>query len=170
MVGIIIPQHSPDGMQTHHFHQNFRLGTCEEFGCEWFRDGREGEDGGLPFSHPQGVRCGDYSRCKPCTNGPRGPLCGACGPCKAGTANCPCPSRLARSMRNPAVRGHLVPELAIDGLRDVDLRHALGRQRLPAPVRELGSWAQRAPIRDTEWLDRLHEGTYTLDHIRTRGI
>lgn len=37
---------------------------CEAFGCEWYRDGHEGEaGGGKRFAHPQGVECGDFARC-----------------------------------------------------------------------------------------------------------
>lgn len=72
-----------------------RLGTCEEFGCEWFLHGREGIDDGKPFRHPAGVECGDHARCP--------------------DPNCPCPSRLRWELRNnrpTGRRGHLVPDTA----------------------------------------------------------
>lgn len=61
------------GMQTTRINQPMRIGTCQEANCEWFLVGAEGMDEGMPFSHPAGVRCGDFQRCT--------------------HPNCPCPQR-----------------------------------------------------------------------------
>ena len=177
MPNVVIPNRPIAGMESMGFKNPMRIGTCEEFGCEWFLYGRTGQDEGRPFAHPAGVRCGDYTRCQPCTNPPRkGALCGACEPCKAGTANCPCPSRLARSMANPTIRGHLVP----DDNRDVTFHYSPGviarqpigfngapnphaaPQLLPDPrfVRQVGV---------SEFVDRLHEGVDAYAHIAKHG-
>jgi len=37
--------------------------SCEQLGCSWFAFGKDGEDEGAPFKHPQGVECGDAERC-----------------------------------------------------------------------------------------------------------
>lgn len=70
-----------------------KLASCEEAGCRWFFEGREGEDEGAPFSHPAGAHCGDHGECT--------------------HPNCPCPQNLTWEMRNgvlTGVRGHLIPD------------------------------------------------------------
>lgn len=77
------------------------LASCEEFGCEWYLFGREGESEGKPFKHPQGVECGDFDRCP--------------------DPNCPCPDRVllwpnqdehGRRVRQGHVMPSRDPELA----------------------------------------------------------
>jgi hypothetical protein len=151
MPDIYLPSRPLPGMQAASVHQKFRLATCAEFECEWFLQGREGEDGGKPFTHPQGVACGDFSRCKPCATSRRS-QCGACEPCRLGTANCPCLGRLARSEQNPNVRGHLVPDERI------------------IPVTAIAKAEGRRLVTPDEWLYRLHEGVDSLIQIREHGL
>lgn len=154
MPGLVIPQR---GMQSVSLKVATRIGSCVDFGCEWYRDGREGLDEGLPFRHPAGVPCGDHAGCRPCTNR-GGLLCGRCEPCKSGTANCPCPQRLAWEIdqfgRKTGRRGHLMQNL--DSRKPVTYRHAT----------ELG----RREVVEDEWVTRLHEGTETYARLVTRGL
>ena len=153
MATIHIPNRPLPGMQQAGFHQKFRVGTCDEADCEWFLNGRNGQDDGAPFVHPAGVQCGDTSRCQPCRSPrPSGALCGSCDPCKSGTANCPCPSRVMARSATTGRRGHLVPDFQIVPV----LTHAdLGGVRT---------------VDTSEWVDRLHEGTDMVHRIRTRGL
>lgn len=126
--------------------QPMRKVACSEFGCEWFMFGQEGEDGGFAFTHPQGVACGDFSRCRPCAspivlNG-RKRLCGACQPCRIGTSNCPC-----------AQRTHFMPIT----------------EQLPTRLSMVTEQGGRL-LGESEWKDRVSEGLYAQDFIRTRGI
>jgi len=150
---IHIPNRPLPGMQNAGFHQRFRVGTCEEADCEWFEFGRDGMDDGAPFTHPAGVRCGDTARCSPCaTPRPSGRLCGNCAPCKAGTANCPCPQRV-NARDSQGRRGHLVPDTSI----------------LPVLSFTTDRQATRVVTPD-EFMTRLHEGADSLHHILTRGL
>lgn len=164
---IVIPNGNVPGMQTSSVHQRMRLGTCEEHECEWFYKGKTGVDDGQPFVHPAGVRCGDTKGCPPCQSPrPSGRLCGTCPPCRAGTANCPCPGRLARSLRDPNRRGHLVPDFANP--------QYLTFKR--APTIHVGGRVLRADMRNataisqSEFIDRVAEGSDTYNHIKTRGL
>lgn len=177
MPEIIIPNRPIAGMENVGIHNPMRIGTCEEFGCEWFLYGRTGQDEGRPFAHPAGVRCGDFSRCQPCKSPPRkGALCGTCEPCKSGTANCPCPGRLARSLTNPNIRGHLVPddsqELKFHHSPGVIARRPIGFNGLPnqhaAPQLHPDPTRLRT-IGVSEFVDRLHEGVGTYEHILKHG-
>ncbi len=150
---IHIPNRPLPGMQQAGFHQKFRVGTCEEADCEWFLNGKVGFDQGEPFVHPAGVECADTKRCKPCVSPrPSGALCGHCEPCKAGTANCPCPSRVMARSATTGRRGHLVPDFQI------------------VPVLSLADVTGARPVVVDEWLTRLHEGTDAIQFIRTRGL
>ena len=164
---IVIPNGPVPGMQTTGIRQRMRLGTCEEYECEWFFQGRTGVDDGQPFNHPVGVRCGDTKGCLPCQSPrPSGRLCGMCAPCKAGTANCPCPGRLAHSLRDPSRRGHLVP--------DFGSPQHLTFQRAPTvhvgKYRLRGDLHQAVEISQSEFIDRVAEGSDAYNHIRTRGL
>jgi len=154
---IYLPTAPLPGMQAAGFHQKFRVGTCEEFECEWFLYGHDGFDHlppcdrhskretcaecdhEAPFHHPQGVRCGDFQRCT--------------------DPNCPCPSRvMVRDSRGN--RGHLVPDFQVTPVLSISER---------SDPRFAQSVASRA-VDSSEWLDRLHEGTDMIQRIRTRGL
>lgn len=153
MPTIHIPNRPLPGMQAAGFHQKFRVGTCDEADCEWFLNGKVGIDSGEPFVHPAGVECNDTSRCKPCVSPrPSGRLCGNCEPCKSGTANCPCPSRVMARSATTGRRGHLVPDFQI------------------VPVLTVADMFGAREVVPDEFLTRLHEGTDAINHIRTRGL
>lgn len=159
---IHIPNRPLPGMQAAGFHQKFRVGTCEEADCEWFLNGRTGMDANAPFVHPAGVQCGDTSRCQPCRS-PRqsGALCGNCEPCKSGTANCPCPSRVMARSTATGRRGHLVPDFQITPV----LSHSNAVTRRD----DVTEWDTR-PVGVSEWVDRLHTGTDMIHRINTNGL
>jgi len=72
------------------------LVTCEQYGCSWFLLGHEGEDEGAPFSHPQGVECGDFAACT--------------------HPNCPCPGRVYRWQTDGGMaHAHVAPCRFCDG-------------------------------------------------------
>ena len=134
------------GMQSMRIHIPQRLASCEEYGCEWFLEGRSGVDAGFPFTHPQGVECGDFRGCLPCEspimqNG-RKRLCGVCHPCRVGTANCPCAGRLPHRVpaeQHPLIHGYATSQ---------------GRRQ----------------VEPQEWKDRYAEGLEARNHILTRGL
>ncbi len=128
--------------QIHGAQQQFRPATCLEVGCSWLEFGQIGSDAGAPFQHPQGVECGDFRGCLPCTSPNRKNLCGKCEPCKSGTANCPCLNQKRRH-------------------RVLIVREPRLNLATTSGVRLLGS---------PEWIDTLREGQFKADHIRERGI
>jgi len=148
---IYLPSRPLPGMDAYGFHQSFRIGTCEEFECEWFLYGKTGEDEGAPFTHPAGVECGDFSRCQPCSTNRKRP-CGTCIPCLTGTANCPCPQRLKLIRESDGRRGHPVPNYQI------------------TPVLSISDTQISRPVVVSEFKDRLAEGVETIRFIRTRGL
>jgi hypothetical protein len=145
----------PDpALQLTRLNARMRLATCEEVGCAWFLEGKTGMDEGMPFTHPQGVACGDFTRCQPCRHKSQ---CGTCEPCKAGTANCPCPSRLRFEVvggRHTGRRGLVAHD--IDCRQPVQFVHATG-----AGPRE---------VIEDEWVTRLHVGVESFNHITRRGL
>lgn len=173
--GYMLVPHAPPGPfeQRLTLLQPMRAATCEEVFCTWFALGHEGVDEGKPFKHPQGVRCGDYSRCLACTSpemvvtaagARRKKPCGQCPPCKSGTANCPCPAR-GRSHKLPNV-----PEYE-DRVLSPESR---ARYR-PQPIRHRrairqGGRPAATEITGDEWKFRFAEGEDARQHIRKRGI
>lgn len=129
------------GMQVTRVQQLTRTAFCSRDTCLWFRDGAEGMSENEPYRHPAGVQCGDTTRCKPCVNGPAAARCGRCDPCRAGTANCPCPERLP----------HIV-------LEDRD------------PLFYVNTGFGTRQVVPDEWLTRTYEGVDAIQHIRTRGL
>lgn len=158
MPTIHLPAIPAPGMQAAGFHQQFRVGTCEEAECEWFLYGHDGVDHlppckshssretcpecdhEAPFNHPQGVQCGDFQRCT--------------------DPNCPCPDRVKAVSRTTGRRGHLVVDIQVMPVLSVS---ELADQRYPQSVRT-------RPVVTDEWLTRLHEGTDTIQRLRTRGL
>lgn len=141
---LVLPKAPMAGMQVVQELTPMGLLPCEVFECEWFLYGREGEDAGKPFKHPQGVRCGDFERCTddncPCTarvlnHGKRG---------------CDCPP--GTHAENGHREGHVAP------CRYCDQSY---RRALNTGVR---------PIVMSEAVDRMHEGVDTLARILTRGL
>lgn len=153
--------------------QPMRQATCEEVACEWWAFGKDGMDEGHSFRHPAGVRCGDFSRCLPCSSpivvrtangGTRKRLCGACPPCKAGTSNCPCSGRKANHklpataeyedrVIDPVARAHFRPLPVLHRRTVVQHREVVSREIVPA-----------------EFRDRIAEGLDARNHILTRGL
>lgn len=153
--------------------QPMRKATCSEVFCTWHAFGKEGEDEGAPFKHPQGVQCGDFSRCLPCTSpnvyrtaagAMRKKPCGQCPPCKSGTANCPCADRAKTHklpnvveyedrVTDPVTRAHFRPQ---------EIRH----RRVIRQGREIVA----KEVTGDEWKYRIQEGLDARTHILTRGI
>lgn len=155
---LMVPGRPIPGMQNIGLHQPMRLGTCEEAGCEWFLNGKDGLDAGEPFSHPAGVRCGDFARCT--------------------DPNCPCPSRLVRSSRAPRLPisrlsypdqvGHLVPDIT----RETAYHYAPATGvRLASGVVTVGALTNQArTIDEGEFRDRLQEGVGRFREIQQHGL
>lgn len=64
------------------------LFRCQDVDCDWFLNGHEGIDEGLPFRHPAGVECGDERGCT--------------------DPNCPCPQRVVE-WPDGVASGHVRP-------------------------------------------------------------
>ena len=136
------------GTQVTAITQPTEVVRCGPDVCDWFRNGSTGMSEGEPYRHPAGVMCGDLTRCRPCVNGSGGPRCGHCDPCRAGTANCPCPERL---VSRPGVRGHI--QIAE---RD--------------PLFFVNTGPGLRPVVLDEWFTRTAEGVDAIQQIRTRGL
>lgn len=153
--------------------QPMRAATCEEVFCTWQALGHEGMDDGLPFKHPAGVRCGDYSRCLPCTSPEiataatgvtRKKPCGQCPPCKAGTANCPCPARgrTHKLPNTPEYEDRFTDPVARATYRPQPIRHRYNVWQ--------GRQVVSREVTGDEWKHRIAEGLEARNHILKRGI
>lgn len=85
---------------------------CEVVECDWFLNGKEGFDEGMPFKHPQGVECGDERGCT--------------------DDNCPCPQRVIE-WPDGVASGHITACVYCDGR----WKAALGRNQGPADTRRV---------------------------------
>jgi len=83
------------GMQAMRTVRPKGLLSCEDAGCLWFLNGREGIDDGAPFTHPAGVECGDFARCE--------------------DKNCPCPQNVIEWPTGEC-RGHAIPCVYCSGV------------------------------------------------------